>query len=163
METTKTLKFVDLRVPRKLSAWIRLALKDAEAVAKRPNVVFHMSNWMTLFRDQSKRVKCSICFAGAVMLGHLEKTPAKLLGRKEFADFQARHCGTRLYNKMRALNYARVGELTIAVETFYNGRVTVPLHISRELSMISHSLEAYNDGFVLDMQRRANLLERLGY
>ena len=50
--------------PTKLSAAIRMALKDQIAVEKNPKLKIDMSMW---HRARKGRAKCAVCFAGAVM------------------------------------------------------------------------------------------------
>jgi hypothetical protein len=84
-------------LPRLPSALIRLALKDLERVSKRKNIKVDMDDWVV-----QKRKKCSVCFAGAVMVGTLGVAPT---GYKDPYD-----CGDENLSQLKALNALRAGK-----------------------------------------------------
>ena len=153
---------LNVKVPKKLSDWAELALKDAIAVSKRKGVRFDMNKWIDFAGS-----KCSVCLAGAVML---RRMPAENL--RQCRDFGAylwpQHFNgdPRMEHYLGALNYLRTGCTASAVSVF-TGR-GFPFNTRRGRNLIEasrywESLERFNPKFRTEMRRRIKVLRELGF
>ena len=89
-------------LPDKPSELIRLALEDLRKAEADPRYTVNMNVWHEEQLDGEARRTCSVCLAGAVMAGTLEKSPFDVL--------EPENCG-RHQSKLKALNQFRMGEL----------------------------------------------------
>lgn len=92
------------RLPNKLSALIRVAVKDLIAVEKKPKVYkIHMGLWHVPATSgmYTGTRKCSVCLAGAVIAQTLKGSPKRDLVPRDYSD--------KTSAKLRALNHIRQG------------------------------------------------------
>lgn len=90
------------KLPKKLSALIRLALADMKA-ARRAGLKLHMSWWVAPGLGTDKQ--CSVCMAGAVMYGTLGNVKGYVSDPSDVTDDRTEQ------RKLRALNNVRIGDL----------------------------------------------------
>lgn len=93
-------------LPDKLSALLRVALKDLKAVEADPNYEVYMGEWHTPTHMNGKPV-CLACFAGSVMAKSLNLAPTKHQGLSTFS------AGT--WRKFYALNAVRTSNIDVAL------------------------------------------------
>jgi hypothetical protein len=91
-------------LPEKLSDLIATALADMQRVRRLKEYRIDLDVW-----HAPSNGKCSVCFAGAVMAGTLQRSPDEHL---EITSFANRHESARL----KALNDIREGDLDCALE-----------------------------------------------
>jgi hypothetical protein len=88
------------KLPNKLSALIRVAIKDLRQAARDPIYKLDMARW---HQPSNEPGKCCVCMAGAVMAFSLGISPRRSLEPQNFPD--------TTYAKLRALNLVRTGYL----------------------------------------------------
>lgn len=98
-------------LPDKLSALIRVALKDLQAVEKDPRYGVNMGFYHTTVFPSVKEAGCVVCFAGAVMSCSLEANPEENVYVSEYP--------VPIFRKLRALNAVRQGNVTEAMGWLY--------------------------------------------
>lgn len=94
------------RLPTKLSALLRLAVKDAQAVAKLKGYRLNMQQWHS---PGAGTGKCEVCMAGAVMVKELHAPREKDLRPDDYE--------TDVYLKLGAINDMRTGHFGIALQS----------------------------------------------
>lgn len=127
-------KTVNVELPNKLSALIRVALADLERVEADPDYIVNMSEWHRPMRDG----KCMVCFAGAVISRHISK-------KRYFsaADFNLANCA-----KLRALDYLRSGMIKAAVACVFDSHLTIASILSK-LKYERRAVPEYNGNPVM--------------
>lgn len=85
------------KLPDKLSALLRLAVKDAQAVEKLPGYKLDMNSWYEVDGDQ-----CFVCMAGAVMTCTLGVKKRRQLCPEDYDEHTADH--------LHAIDAMRCGE-----------------------------------------------------
>ena len=98
------------KLPRKMSALIRLALADLAKVERQPKVyTVDMGRWHEPYQQlTSGAEKCAVCFAGAVMAG--------TLGLKPTDDYATAKLGDGNEEAIRALDALRQGDVSTAAD-----------------------------------------------
>ncbi len=91
-------------LPRKMSALLRLAVKDAQAVEKSKKYVLAMGTWHEPYRN-----KCHVCLAGSVM--------AKSLGCSPDKELRPYDLPARTRDALLAVNEMRQGDFAGAART----------------------------------------------
>lgn len=91
------------QLPETLSGLIRLAVADLERAEADQGYEVNMITW-----HEPKRRRCAVCMAGAVIAFSLEGDPTEELGPNDF--------GRETNAKLRAINLARTGELSGALQ-----------------------------------------------
>jgi hypothetical protein len=92
-----------VRLPNKLSALLRIAVKDAKACEADPRYKLAMDTWHT---PRSPGGVCEVCLAGSVM--------AKTLGLRRDVSASPYSYTTSVERRLRALDYMRMGEFDYA-------------------------------------------------
>ncbi len=91
------------KLPNKLSALIRIAVKDLELAEQSPNVEINMSQWHTVDRYSKK---CMVCFAGGVIRGFMEDTDDR---------YEWDLIPTKYHDRLMSLNEVRHGNIPLAL------------------------------------------------
>lgn len=143
-------------LPEKLSDCIFLAADDVEAAAKK-GISINMDTWVT-YSDVASNSVCSVCFAGAVMLGR------KDIMHYNFPDSEASEHNARRYS---ALDSVRCGEIGNAVEEVTGATLSSKLYKNLNKLAISPWMNEVHPAavtaFTTDMRRIATELAKLGF
>mgnify|MGYP006107349089 CR=1 FL=1 len=134
----------EIRLPEKLSDYIKLALKDEKKVFDSPLYEMDMETYHSKTETNGL---CRVCFAGAVIAGTL-KTPHQNYAAPTNFDI---HTRTRL----RALDEIRRGRISMALD-----QIDIPEEMHPEPYFMG--IENYYDnreGWRKDMFRIANHLQ----
>lgn len=99
------------KLPKKLSALLRLAVRDAKACEKAPNYKLVMRDWH--FPNKTEKV-CQVCMAGAVMANTLRVPWGRIMGP---------HAFNREAAALYAINSMRNGFLAEAYDQMNAGSV----------------------------------------
>ena len=102
-----------VRLPSKLSALLRLAVKDAKAVSRRKAYRLEMGSWHRPEPDGP----CLVCMAGATMANTLKVDPRCMIEPQELDE------STR--NKLYAIDSARAGAFQSALWELHQRRPPV--------------------------------------
>lgn len=102
--SAESMAMEDIQLPEKLSALLRLAVKDVQLCEKDPRIILDMDTWHDPLLDEGK---CVVCMAGAVMHNTLEADIDKELSPKFFPDND---------QALKAINQLRIGILSKAGE-----------------------------------------------
>ncbi len=94
------------RLPNKLSALLRLAVKDAQAVAKLKSYRLNMQQW---HNPAGTSGKCEVCMAGAVMVKELHAPRDKAITPDDYE--------TSVYLKLDAIDDMRIGHFGVALQS----------------------------------------------
>lgn len=99
----------NIALPDKLSDLILVALADLERAEQSPNVHINMGDWRAFYKYTQNQY-CSVCFAGAVMIGtlNLSKKRSGFPGFGEGVDGQTK-------SKLYALDYVQAGSIALAL------------------------------------------------
>ena len=104
-------------LPDKLSAVMRVALKDEAYVHRSPMYRVNMDYWHTpVFTADDKIEFCEVCLAGAVMAGTLGADINKEYNQRDWPENKT--VNGNIAKKLRALDCIRHGSITIALITF---------------------------------------------
>jgi hypothetical protein len=98
-------------LPDKPSELLRVAIDDFQHALKLPNVRINMANWWK--KDKESGV-CEVCLAGAVMLNM--PIPEKFFPTTKYILLDPGQYSEDVRNKLKALNWLRVGEVLTAFE-----------------------------------------------
>ncbi len=95
-------------LPKKLSALLRLAVADAQAVEKLDGYTLDMGSWHMPAGHESNPTpsKCSVCMAGAVMVRTLKAPRSRLVYPDKFRGVAA--------DRLGAINDMRIGDMSLA-------------------------------------------------
>lgn len=96
-------------LPKHISDGILLAIEDLKKAEKSKQYSIDMSLWHRRWHGDST---CSVCFAGSVMAFSLGAEADEETYPWDFSDPTQR--------KLEALNYARMGSISVAVGTWYS-------------------------------------------
>jgi hypothetical protein len=95
-------------LPRKMSALIRLGLRDLAKVERSKRFTVHMGTWLEL---PSEGAKCMVCFAGSVMAKSLGSVPPDTDGLPFGAARFPEDFSDRNASALYALNSLRQGSV----------------------------------------------------
>lgn len=102
----------EVKLPKKLSDLIVVAIKDLKAVEKSKTYEVNMSQWHTAYERPkvgTPATKCSVCFAGSVMAKSMKLNPETQINDP---DYFSAHNRQRLY----ALDTLRSGDVEKALD-----------------------------------------------
>jgi hypothetical protein len=133
------------KLPRKPSALIRLALKDLVAAEKVYGI--DMFDWVVPAAESAKG-KCTVCLAGAVMVGTLKMKPEYQLPINAGPDATT----------LEAINDLRQGELAEAFDHLY---LFLPPHFMDSVDIVEYGRN--RKLFKKQMAELADAFEAEGY
>lgn len=140
-----------VRLPRKPSALIRLALKDLEACEADPNYEIAMGVWHTPKSVWNREGPCVVCLAGSVMAKTLACPIDRDLWPEEFDDETGQ--------ALEAIDLLRVGEAGEALRV-----LGLRPDITTEFDRKGMPQYRWNDiMFKTAMAEYADFLEKAGY
>lgn len=147
------------QLPNRLSATVRLALKDLKKVERSPKYEVDMGTWHEpVYQEGKEPEKCVVCFAGSVM--------AKTLGAEFDAILDPEDFGSDNADKLNALDILRDGQIEFALNTFYGGNALgsfIPPHGFQLEMPVSYYNPKNPAPFHKAMTKIANHLEKYGY
>jgi hypothetical protein len=121
--TTKTA--VRTRLPNKLSALLRLAVKDSVAAEGSRKYFLDMGAWvMPGSLDRNDREGCAVCMAGACMVGALGLRP-RAKGLSPGAEVNRGRITWKDRERLLAINTLRDGSLNAALDHLHRSMLGV--------------------------------------
>ncbi len=144
-------------LPQYPSELIRIALDDLKKVEKDSRYVVDMRRW---HMPDERRDPCSVCLAGSVIAKTFNEDPRIYLSPSSY--------DIKLENKLLALNYFRVGDVSVAFTRLaYNNADYCKKDFSYSNGgVFDRNIESYTRDrkqFHKDMRKLARDLERAGY
>lgn len=149
-----------MKLPNKLSALLRLAIKDLTKVEKQTKKYnINMSTWHETVTTEDGKSKCNVCFAGAVLANSCKTNIKKSINIRNFDQ----KLGIKTQAKMIALNELRIGQIDSAMGQL--GNKTYQKYLNSNLPNSIRVIDYHNNKkrFKERMRKLAIRLAKAGF